>query len=135
MDPTPSSQLLRQRIRNNIIAYLEVASSALEQREYERKVPIAQVPNEMIDRWEDSVQPNDFAWYSEPVFTREENQAMRDFHAIWNEVADATPNPMPYSVELLIGTPIWDRFMSAASIALDVFMRRGRLDDDVEEEL
>ncbi|HET6408316.1 MAG TPA: hypothetical protein VFG14_10590, partial [Chthoniobacteraceae bacterium] len=67
--------------------------------------------------------------------TREENQAMRDFHAIWNEVADATPNPMPYSVELLIGTPIWDRFMSAASVALDVFMRRGRLDDEVEEEL
>jgi len=134
VEATPSPQLLRQRIRNNIIAYLEVAASAQEQREYERSVPIAQVPNEMINQWEDSVQPDDFAWYSEPVFTREENQAMQDFHAHWSAVADATPNPMPYSVELLIGTPIWDRFMGAASVALNVFMKRGRFDGEVEEQ-
>ena len=134
MEPPPSPQLLRQRIRNNIIAYLEVAASAQEQREYERNVPIAQVPNEMINQWTDSVEPDDFAWYSEPVFTREENQAMQDFHATWRAVTDATQNPMPYSVELLIGTPLWDRFMSAASVALDVFMKRGRLDSEVEEQ-
>jgi len=134
VEPLPSPQLLRQRIRNNIIAYLEVAASAQEQQEYERNVPIAQVPNEMINQWQDSVDPDDFTWYSEPVFTREENQAMRNFHATWSEVADATPNPMPYSVELLIGTPIWNRFMSAASIALDVFLKRGRFDDEVEEQ-
>lgn len=134
MEATPSPQLLRQRIRNNIIAYLEVAASAQEQREYERNVPIAHVPNEMINQWEDSVQSDDFAWYSEPVFTREENQALQNFHATWSAVADVTPNPMPHSVELLIGTPIWDRFMSAASVALRVFMKRGRFDGEVEEQ-
>lgn len=134
MEPTPSPQLLRQRIRNNIIAYLEVAASAEEQREYERNVPIAQVPNEMINQWEDSVRPDDFAWYGEPVFTREENQAMQDFHAIWSEVADATPNPMPCSVEFLIGTAVWDRLMSSASVALHVFMKRGRFDGEIEEQ-
>src|SRR5208282_3314783 len=40
MEPAPSPQLLRQRIRNNIIAYLEIAASADAQRSYERNVPI-----------------------------------------------------------------------------------------------
>ncbi len=134
MEAPPSLQLLKQRIRNNIIAYLEVAASAEEQREYERNVPIAQVPNEMINQWQDSVDADDFIWYGEPVFSPEETMALRSFHTTWSQVADATPNPMPHSVEALIGTPIWDHFMRDAGIALAVFMKRGRFDGEVEEQ-
>ena len=55
MESTPSPQLLRQRIRNNIIEYLELAASVDEKRAYERNVPITQVPDEVINQWEDSV--------------------------------------------------------------------------------
>jgi hypothetical protein len=133
MEPAPSPQLLRQRIRNNIIAYLEVAASVEKQRIYERNVPIAQVPNEMINQWEDSVDSKDFDWYCAPVFSPEENMAMRQFHEVWNQVADETPNPMPYTIEALIGTEPWSRLMNAAQLALAVFERRGRFDSEVEE--
>jgi hypothetical protein len=41
--------VLKLRVRNNIMDYLELASSPSEQRDYERRVPIAHVPNEMIN--------------------------------------------------------------------------------------
>ena len=133
MEPDPSPQLLRQRIRNNIIAYLEIAASVDEQRSYERNVPIAQVPNEMINQWEDSVDSNDFGWYCPPVFSAEENAAIRQFHEVWNQVADETPNLMPYTIEAAISTEPWSRLVNAAQLALAVFERRGRFDSEVEE--
>ena len=126
--------LLRQRIRNNIIDYLELAASPDEQREYERNVPIAQVPNEMINMWEDQVDSNDLDWYCPPVFSPEENTAIRQFHEIWNRVADETPSPMPYTIEALIDTEPWSRLADAARRALDVFNQRGRFDSEVEED-
>ncbi len=133
MEPSPSPQLLRQRLRNNIIDYLELASSVDEQRSYERNVPIAQVPNEMINQWEDVVDARDFDWYCPPVFSPHENVALRQFHEIWNQVADETPNPMPDTIEALIGTEPWSRLISAAQLALAVFERRGRFDPEIEE--
>ncbi len=132
-DPPVSTQLLRQRVRNGIMDYLELAASADEQREYERRVPIAQVPNEMINQWEDWVRADDLGWYSPPVFSHEENEAIRSFHEVWEGVADETPNPMPHSIELFIGTPAWGRLMVAAQATLDVFIKRGRFDQDVEQ--
>ena len=130
-----SDQLLRQRKRNNIIDYLEMASSPDEQRQFERDVPIACVPNEMINLWEDSVTSTDLEWYSVPVFSIEENAAIRAFHTVWKQVADETPNPMPRSIEALIGTGIWDRLATAAIDALSVFGVRGRFSGDYEEPL
>lgn len=129
-----SRQLLQQRIRNRIIEYLEIASSAEKQREYERRVPIAQVPNEMINMWADVVDPGNLDWYSEPVFSDEENHAVRSFHDVWSDVADATPDPMPHTIEALLGTPTWNRLMVAASEALQVFAERGCFNEDVEEQ-
>ena len=112
--------------------YLELAASADEQREYERRAPIAQVPNEMINQWEDWVRADDLGWYAPPVFSHEESEAIQRFHEVWAGVADETPNPMPHSIDLLIGTAAWNRLMAAAQAALDVFLKRGRFDQDVE---
>lgn len=128
-----SQQLLQQRIRNRIIDYLELAASADEQRDYERRVPIAQVPNEMINQWEDWVDGDDLDWYGPPVFSEDERQAVRSFQSVWLAVADDTPNPMPHSIDLLLGTPVWARLMAGAQAALAVFERRGRFDEDVEQ--
>lgn len=68
LDTTHSSLTVLQRIRSQIIEYLELASSFEAQRSYQSRVPIAQVPNEVIVGWEDWVaDPRDPA-LAEPVF-------------------------------------------------------------------
>jgi hypothetical protein len=131
-EPPASTQLLQQRARNGIMDYLALAASADEQREYERRVSIANVPDEVINQWEDWVREDDLGWYAPPVFSHEESEAIRRFHDVWDGVADETPNPMPDSIDLLIGTPAWNRLMAAAQVALDVFLKGGRFDQDVE---
>jgi hypothetical protein len=100
-DQKISRQLLQQRIRNRIIEYLELAASAERQRDYERRAPIAQVPNEMINQWADVVHADNWDWYSQPVFSIEESEAIRTFHDVWLAVADETPEPMPHTIEAL----------------------------------
>jgi hypothetical protein len=121
--------VLKLRIRNNIIDYLELASSPAEQREYERRVPIAHVPDEMIIGWEDCVPDQDFEWYSPPEFSADERGAIERFTQVWETVADETPDPMPSAIESLIGTPVWQRLMDGARDALSVFLVRGRISE------
>jgi hypothetical protein len=127
------TQLLQQRIRNEIIDYLQLAASAEAQRDYERRVPIAQVPAEMINMWEDSVHADRWDLYSPPVYSEEESEAMRGFHQVWLGVADEIAHPTPHTIEALIGTPVWNRLMAAPFDAVAVFDRRGRLSDVAEE--
>jgi hypothetical protein len=129
MEETIPLAVLKLRIRNNIMDYLKLASSPAEQRDYECRVPIAQVPNEMICQWEDCVPDQDFKWYSPPEFSADERAAIERFTGIWETVADETPNPMPSSIESLIGTPVWQRLMDAAREALSVFLVRGRINE------
>ncbi len=130
--------VINYRIRAQIVWYLETASSVDEQRKYEKDIIDAQspglVPAEMIEQWADWVltEGSDYksvaiGRYSEPVFTKAEQQAILDFHKVWNETAEATPDPMPCTIEDLIDTPAWDQFVKEARKALDIFMRRGLL--------
>jgi len=122
-------KVLKLRVRNNIMDYLELACSASAQRDYERRVPIAHVPNEMIAQWEDCVPDQDFEWYSEPEFSADEQAAIERFTQVWESVADETPDPMPDTVESLFGTRVWQRLMDAARDALNVFLVRGRISE------
>lgn len=47
-----------QRIRNRVIEYLELASSFDNQSAYQAAVPYIHVPNEIINQWEDWVDPD-----------------------------------------------------------------------------
>ena len=47
----PSARLVEQRIRNRIIESLELAASFEVQQQYERDVPIAYVPGEVLNQW------------------------------------------------------------------------------------
>ena len=123
-------RVLKLRIRNNIIDYLEVASSPSEQRDFERRVPSACLPDEMINWWEDLCVPDqDFDWFSEPEFSPEEQEAIRRFYEVWDSVAGDTPDVMPRSIEVLIGTRVWQRLIDGASVALSVFRVRGRISE------
>lgn len=132
-----SEQLLKQRIRENVIDYLELASSPAEQRKYERSLIEAKapgiVPVEVINQWQDSVPDADLRWFGKPVFSDQEQLAMRAFHRNWDEIADLLPEPMPWTVEDVIGTEPWTSLGEAASDALAVFMQRGRFSRDIEE--
>lgn len=104
-------------IRNGIIEYLELASSFDAQRGYQARVPV-HVPDEIICKWEDLVpDPNEFG---PPVFSKAECEAIRRYHAIWDEVADLTDDPLP-SLEECFLLPAWLRLRDAAAEALRVF--------------
>jgi hypothetical protein len=125
----PSPRVLAQRIRNRLIEYLETASSYEEQREYERNAPIANVPNEMINQWEDWVDGTKIDLFEEPVFSPREREAIRTFHAVWDSVAKDTPETLPTLSEF-IGTEPSERLRQAAETALGVFAVRGKLDEE-----
>jgi hypothetical protein len=104
-------KLLLQRIRNRIIEYLELAASADEQRDYERRVPIAHVPNEMINQWEDWVNGDDLDRYGPPVFSEDERRALRSFNSVLLAVADERPIRcrvrLSYCSTRLSGRALW----------------------------
>ncbi len=128
----PSAMLILQRIRNRITEYFELASSYQEQRAYDAAGSIAFVPNEIINQWEYWVNENWRGCCVTPVFSAEEQAAVADFDAVWNAVADETPNPLP-PLECVIGTEPWERLRIAATGALCVFRVRGKLSEDHED--
>lgn len=126
----PTQQVVLQRVRNRIIEYLELAGSFADQREYQARAPV-NVANEVINRWEDWVRgPRDPAFVA-PVFSAAEQDAVAQFHYIWNAVADSTPDPLP-DLEALFDTDEWQRLRDAALVALRVFLTRGKLPEDQE---
>jgi hypothetical protein len=128
----PSRRVVEQRVRNRIIEYLEVASSFEAQQEYERDVPIAYIPYELINQWQDWVHqdPREDRDLSD-VYDGPEVEAMCQFHAAWEDAVSAVPNNYPPLSELQ-ALPAWDRLRDAAGSALSVFMRRGKMSEDHE---
>jgi len=127
----PSRQVVLQRIHNQILDYLETASSFDKQREYQRNVPRTNVAGDMLCEWSDWYDDAREPEYVAPAFSDSERAAMASFHRVWNEVADATPRPLP-DLESAIRMPDWTRLREAAERALAVFRVRGPLPEDEE---
>lgn len=115
-------------IRNQIIGYLELAASYAEQAAYQADAPQIHVPDEVINQWEDWVQPDWREYITAPVFTQGEIGAIADFYSSWDSVASETPDPLP-PLDVLIGTDEWQQLAQAAASALEVFQIRGRIPD------
>ena len=126
----PSDQVVRQRIRNRIVEYLELASSFDAQRAYQAAVQVP-VPSEVINQWEDWVPDPGDESFVQPVFSPAEQEAIASFHRVWEEVAAAIPNPLPQLENILV-LLAWERLRGAAATALHVFMARGKLPEDHE---
>ena len=129
--PEPVPQLVLQRIRNRIIDSLQTLSSFDEQRRYAQTVPICYVPYELINGWEDWVDAPRPEHFTDPVFTGSERDAIERFHAAWDEAARALPKDYP-PLEEVLGAPYWAKLRGAALKALAIFLKRGRLSEDVE---
>lgn len=130
-DGAPSDRLVAQRIRNRIIEYLELAASYAAQEEYQRVAPI-NVPNEVINQWEDWV-PTDPRTDTRPLdsLSAEELDALRRFQPVWEVAANALEDHFPVLDEVQ-GLEEWDQLRREAGRALTVFAQRGRLPDDHE---
>src|SRR3954465_14083419 len=99
MTPPPvedvPSRVIEQRVRNRVIEYLELAGSFQQQEEYERNAPIAHVPSEVINQWEDWVHQDQRRDSSLSVYDKAEIEAMGQFQAAWEDAAAALPDNYP----------------------------------------
>ncbi len=107
-------------------------SSFAAQREYERAVPIAHVPYEVINQWEDCVPqvPGTALDFSE-VYVAEEVEALKNFHVVWDKTTKAVPDDYP-SLQDVQAMLAWEQLRREAETALAVFSRRGKLPEDRE---
>lgn len=124
--------MIEQRVRNRIIEYFELASSFAAQREYELAAPIAHVPYEVINQWEDWVphDPRTVREFSD-VYTAEEVEALKRFHVVWEETTKAVPDDYP-SLRAVQAMPAWEELRREAESAQTIFARRGKLPEDWE---
>ena len=127
----PSEQVLLQRVRNQLIDYLEVASSFAEQRRYQAKSPQLHVPTEIIEQWADWVGPDWQENFKAPVFSIDELQAIEKFQVIWSGLHPRLPQPLP-SLELVQEDPMWDELRRAAALTYACFLRVGKMSESVE---
>ncbi len=132
VEPEPSPRLVAQRVRNRIIEYLELASSFEAQRHYREHAPIAHVPNEVINQWEDWVPtPPKNAEWDDVVYSADELEAIEAFHSTWDRVAAAMPNELR-TLEQVQSLAEWTELRDTAIAASAVFDRRGRLPENRE---
>jgi hypothetical protein len=103
---------------------LEIATS------FEEQERCSFDPNELTNQWEDWVHGS-LEGYLAPVFSDDEQTALRAFQEVWSSVADASPNPLPPLAETM-KLPEWERLRAAAADTIRVFAKRGRLSEDEE---
>lgn len=117
-----SKVLLQQRTRNGIIEYFDGASSFEEIAEFGEF--------EWINMWEDMVpEPFDVDFYTEPVFSRHEREAIEKFRSIWSDTSDATSEDV-FSAHKLSQSKHWKKFVGTAESNFDLFMQRGRFSNE-----
>lgn len=128
----PSERVVDQRIRNRIIEYFELAASYDDQLAYEQNVPIAHVPYEVINQWEDWVPSGPLTAVRDPsVFSASELHEMYDFQRVWESTASALPDDYP-PLRDVQALSAWDQLRQQATRALRVFEVRGKLPEDRE---
>ncbi|MCP3970986.1 MAG: hypothetical protein GY717_11855 [Rhodobacteraceae bacterium] len=132
MNETVAKALVAQRMRNRTIEYLEWVRTPQEHRAYQRAAPIANVPCEAINQWEDFMGADGLNEMSEPLYSGEEMGALREFHEIWDNVCTALPDALP-PLDQLVGNSHWQRLTTAASTTHAMMMKRGPYSDDVLE--
>lgn len=127
----PSEQVLLQRVRNQLIDYLEVASSFAEQKRYQAKSPQLHVPLEIIEQWADWVGPDWRDCLTEPVFCSDEIAAIERFQNLWSALRTRLPQPLPQLEEIQVD-PLWDELRRAAASTYACFLRVGKMSESVE---
>lgn len=128
-----SNIVILQRLRNNIISYLDKCTEE-KQLEYQKNVPIADVPSELMEQWSDEFDIDGYiqGWYTRPTYTDEELQSALVFEAIICFACENMPDEKG-DINEVFKILWWPVLKEQAKTTLDVFMKRGRLSDDLEE--
>ncbi len=124
----PSERVLLQRVRNQLIDYLEIAASFQAQQDFQAQAPDTHVATEVLEQWADWVSPN---WQEElkaPTFSEQERAAITQFQSIWQEAHTNLVRPLPV-LEYIQLAPAWQQLRISAEACLKVFMVRGKLSD------
>ncbi len=130
--PNRHRALLPSEFRNRIIEYLELASSFEAQQHYREHVPIAHVPNEVINQWEDWVPtPPTNAEWDDVVYSADELTAIETFNSTWDRVVAAMPNELQ-TLEQVQTLAEWTELRDAATAASAVLNRRGQFPEGQE---
>ncbi len=80
MAERPPKEVVDTRIRNRIMEYLQLVSSAAQQEDYQRRVPDVNVPTELICSWEDWMPVEEGAQgFAPPVYSAEEYEAIERY--------------------------------------------------------
>jgi hypothetical protein len=127
-----SERLIEQRVRNRIIEYLKLAASFEEQQQYERHVPIAYVPYEVINQWGDQVwkHPRENP-HNNDVYDEAEVDALSRYQEVLDATSRAVPDDYPVLSEVQ-AMPEWASLRESAEQTLEVLMRRGKFSEDRE---
>lgn len=124
MSNAVSSTLIQQRVRNRIVEYFEIASSFQEIGNFGAF--------EVIEMWEDWVNPADLTFLAEPVFSLPEQDTIRQFCVIWEVCASETEENI-FDTDSLSKIDSWQIFRNAAASALNVFFIRGKFSENSED--
>jgi hypothetical protein len=126
--PKPSARLVEQRVRNRLIEALELAASFEDQKVMNRTVNAV---NETINLWEDT-DPVRWDWGFSEVYTHDEAEAARAFHATWESVANRLPDEQFPNLDEVQARAEWHELRAGALSTLRVFAGRGKLPEDRE---
>ncbi|TGK41523.1 hypothetical protein [Leptospira andrefontaineae] len=118
-----SERLLLQRVRNRITEVLDIASDIEAHYRFGG--------DEIINLWEDWVDEYRLNRYIEPVFSKSEQTAIKDFHRIWLYVCENTPQILP-PVEELSRSDLWLQLIAIAQDSLSIMNERGKFSEETE---
>jgi hypothetical protein len=103
-------------VRANLRRLLALLSDPEAQRAFERDVPAAHVPSELVCLWFDDVyRPDDAAFRA--AFSEAERRALDAFHRLYRE-REPDLEPLPETVRDLHALPAWSDVVRAAGTAL-----------------
>lgn len=109
------------QVREQLLEALRLTASAERQLAYQRAVPIAQVPAEVLYLWPEWIADDPGAL---AALRPAERAAVTTFHAEWRAVWEQPESYVGRHAEDVLGTTGWTRLMAAAAAALAAFEAR-----------
>lgn len=87
---------------------------------------------ETINLWEDWV-PNGWnsAFFSSPVFSEPEREAIKEFCCLWDKTAAVAENNL-FDAKEICSLAHWAEYIEAAKFNFCLFMERGRFSEELE---
>ena len=131
MENDDEAYVIEMQIRYNIIGSLELAASFKEQINYQKNVPIADVPAEVLCIWGGLAHPKLLTSMNSAIYSEGEIRAVHDFQLVFERTCKSLPNRQPV-LEVLFEEPYWKNLRDAAALALKEFRFGVHSDEPLE---